>query len=389
MSPARSAAGVELRDPESIPVGAETASLDERLARTPDVPAVFLIWPRQGSPYLARTGVLRRRLKRLLGARAGPARLLNLRSVAERVEYWPVASRLESTLVHYHLAVRHFPETYLDVLKLRMPAYVKLTLSNRFPRTQVTARLGSGRGFYYGPFRSRAGAELFESQLLELFQVRRCQEDFEPSPAHAGCIYGEMSKCLRPCQEAVGDDEYRAEVERVRTFLVTGGHSLVEPLEAARERLSQELRFEDAAREHRRIEKVEEVLRLRDDLVSDIDRLNGVAVTPSTEPGAVELWFLLAGAWQAPVRFASEVLEGRTVSLDHRLREVVATLEGRRVALDARQEHLALLARWYYSSWRDGDWVAFQDPDRLSYRRLVRAVSRQTMKPGGGPAASR
>ncbi len=380
---------MHLREPAVIPAGAAIDALDERIAGVPDTPAVFLIWPREGSPYLARTGLLRRRLKRLLGVRPGASRLLNLRSVAERIEYWPVASRLEGMLIHYHLARQHFPNTYLEVLKLRMPAYVKLTLSNRFPRTLVTSRLASGRGFYYGPFRTRAGAELFEAQMLEFFQVRRCQDDLEPSPEHPGCIYGEMGKCLRPCQQIVGAEEYRAEVERMQAFLESGGHSLIEPLESARERLSQDLQFEEAAREHRRIEKIQEVLRLRDDLVRGIDRLNGVAVTPSVEAGAVELWFVLAGCWQAPVRFAPEIVEGRTVSLDHRLREIAASLQDGRPGLETRQEHLALLARWYYSSWRDGDWLGFEEREHLPYRRLVRAVSRQTMKPGEASIASR
>jgi hypothetical protein len=43
-----------------------------------------------------------------------------------------------------------------------------------------------------------------------------------------------------------------------------------------------------------------------------------------------------------------------------------------------RQEYLALLARWYYSSWRDGEWLAFDSYDDIPYRKLVNAVSRVT-----------
>jgi excinuclease UvrABC nuclease subunit len=358
------------------------ADLDTRIENTPDAPAVFLIWPRDGSPYLARTNLLRRRLKRLLGERAAASRLLNLRPLAQRVEYWPAGSHLETMLIHYQLAVRHFPTNYLDLLKLRMPAYAKVTLANPFPRTYVTTRLGGGKGFYYGPFRNRAAAELFESNVLELFQIRRCQEDLVPSPDHPGCIYGEMNKCMRPCQQLVSAAEYRGEVDRAVAFLETGGRSLIEPLEAARERLSLELRFEDAAREHRQIDRIQEMLRLRDELVSDIDRLNGIAVTPSAEPGAVELWLVLAGCWQPPIRFGFEVVEGKTVSIDHRLREIVASIEPLRPDLQTRQEHLALLARWNYSSWRDGEWLGFSGLDQVPYRKLVRAISRQTVKPG-------
>ena len=41
-----------------------------------------------------------------------------------------------------------------------------------------------------------------------------------------------------------------------------------------------------------------------------------------------------------------------------------------------RQEYLALLARWYYSSWRDGEWLPIESFDNLPYRKLVHAISR-------------
>lgn len=359
--------------PEIVDIAADT--LDRRLEEIPDRPAVFQIWPCQGAPYLARTSVLRRRLKRLLGERAAVSRILNLRAVASRVEYWLTGSRLEANLLFYELAVRNFPETYLKLLKLRMPHYVKVILSNPFPRTQVTTRLG-GSSLYFGPFRTRASAEQFESQVLDLFQVRRCQEDLEPRPDHPGCIYGEMNMCLRPCQQAVSQEEYRTEVDRLVQFLETEGRSMTEPLVASRDRLSEEMDFEAAARQHKQLEKIQQVLRLRDELVREIGRLHGVAVAASAAPGAVELWFVVGGCWQPPVRFGFEVVEGKTVSIDHRLREVVAGLNPRKPGVLERQEHLALLARWYYSTWRDGEWLAFEDFDRVPYRKLVRAISR-------------
>ena len=37
---------------------------------------------------------------------------------------------------------------------------------------------------------------------------------------------------------------------------------------------------------------------------------------------------------------------------------------------------LALLARWYYSSWRDGEWLPFDGFPALPYRKLVNAIHR-------------
>ena len=196
--------------PEVIDLLGDATQLDEALEQIPKGPAVFAIWPADGEPYLGKTNLLSRRLKRLLRSAAQPSRLLNLRGIATRVEYWRTASRLEGSLVLYEMARRHLPGSYVEFLKLRMPAYVKLIQSNQFPRTQVTSRISREPSQYYGPFRSRAAAEEFEHGLLDLFQLRRCQEDLAPRPEHPGCIYGEMNMCLRPCQQVVGVEDTRA-----------------------------------------------------------------------------------------------------------------------------------------------------------------------------------
>src|SRR5215472_1624516 len=154
----------------------EASDLDAAVAALPNSDAVFLVWAGERSAYLAKTSMLRRRLLRVLPADGAGRKSLNLRGVVSRVDYWLTASRFESALIHYGLAKQHFPNEYLKLVKLRMPAYVKLVLANEFPRTQVTSRIGGGRGLYYGPFRTRGGAELFENQFLDFFQIRRCQE---------------------------------------------------------------------------------------------------------------------------------------------------------------------------------------------------------------------
>jgi hypothetical protein len=134
--------------------------------------------------------------------------------------------------------------------------------------------------------------------------------------------------------------------------------------------------FEDAARQHKRYEKVQEVLQQADELARDVDRLNGVAITRSLAANAVEMWFLREGNWQEPRRFSFEVQDGAPVSLDRKLRETFAAVAPRKLTIRERQEYLALLARWYYSSWREGEWLAFASYDDIPYRKLVNAVSR-------------
>src|ERR1700678_1491865 len=89
------------------------------LGSIPDVPAVFLLWASEGKPYLARTALLKRRLKRLISDRDRVSKLLNLRGIAERIEYWPMGSRLESSLLHLELAQKYFPEEWPRIARLK------------------------------------------------------------------------------------------------------------------------------------------------------------------------------------------------------------------------------------------------------------------------------
>ena len=349
------------------PISARPSGIDE----IPDRPAVFLLWAADGLPYLARTNLLRRRLRRLISDRSRVSRVLNLSGVVDRIEYWLTGSQLEAALIHLDLAQRYFPKDWPRITRLRPPAFVRLTLENPFPRTMVTTRLG--RGMFYGPFASRAGAERFEGGLLDLFQIRRCEENLAPSPDHPGCIYGEMNRCLRPCQQAVSVEEYHGETLRMEQFLQTGGVSLHESAETARDRASADMQFEEAERLHQRIARIGDVQALSGDLARSLDRLAGVAVVRSTQPETVELWFLARGRWQEPLPVSLSETSGAGSSLDQRVRELVNSVKP---AGEPNLEHLALLVRWQGSSWRDGEWIGFESFEKIPYRKLVNAIGR-------------
>jgi excinuclease ABC subunit C len=359
------------------PVTALPSEIDE----LPDRAAVFLLWAAEGSPYLARTALLRRRLRRLLSNRDRVSRVLNLSGVAERVEYWPTGSQLESALIYLELARRYFPKDWQRITRLKPPAFVRLTLDNPFPRTMITTKLiGSKttRGLLYGPFASRPAADRFNEALLDLFQVRRCEENLLPAPNHPGCIYGEMNRCLRPCQQAVSIEEYRGESDRMQQFLETGGASLKHVAEAAREHASADMQFEEAERLHQRIARIADVQALAGELARPIDRLAGVAVTGSTAQECVDLWFLAGGRWQQPRRVSLSETIATGSSLDRRMRELVSSIapEGIAPSGEPDLEHLSILVRWQGSSWRDGEWIGFDSFDKLPYRKLVNAMGR-------------
>jgi excinuclease ABC subunit C len=279
-----------------------------------------------------------------------------------------------------------WPETYRRRLRLRSAAVIKAHVANRFARTSVTTQLSGGRSLYFGPFRSRAAAEDFENSLLDFFRVRRCVENLEPSPDHPGCIYGEMDKCLRPCQQAVSVEEYRQESGRLLEALASRGGSLRTTLAELRDQASEDLAFEEAARWHRRAEQLDGVLAGLDETARDLDHLHGVIIQRAVSSDAAMLFPLYQGYVLAPLRLD---LSGHPaqLSLDRQVREVFA--EAALVSPGdpaVRQDSLALLKRWLYSSWRQGELVVFDGFERIPYRRVVSSISRVMRGEGAGPA---
>ncbi len=352
----------------------DDAELFALLDSIPNVPGVFLLWPRGGSPWMARTNLLGRRIKRMVS---------DLRESTDRIEYHCAASKLESRFIHLRLAKQHLGADYRREIRLRLPPYLKLLMVNEFPRTQVAARIGrSGASLYVGPFRNRSTAARFEAEFLDLFQLRRCQEDLAPSQHHPGCIYGEMGRCLRPCQQVVSAAEYRNEALRVAEFLRSGGKTLIASAMRERDLLSEEMDFEAAARAHQRLQRIGEVLAERDEMARSLDDLHAVAIVSSSHAECVELGWLRGGYWQGfrSLHFLTGS-DGHTASLDSRLREMAATIPPEStVSATERMDHLAVLSRWFYSDHvkkdRQGEMIVVDDWNKMPWRKLVNAVSR-------------
>lgn len=368
--------------PPPIPLDPKQPDLAARIAEIPNISGVFLLIPDAGAPYLGSSASIGKRLARLLLHNSTSSNSLsNIRMRLCRIDYWFTGSRLGSSLLLYWLALQFFPDTYRKRLKLKDP-WVLTLLPDEFPRLAVRSRLASKRIATFGPFPTRDTAERVCQGVSGLFQVRRCEETLRPSEDHPGCVYGEMNLCLRPCQLAVTPAEYAAEVARLSDFLHSNGKQAQSNLIAARDRASSEMDFEQAARLHKELEKVKAVAGLRDDLVTEVESLNGIALTRGSGEGQAALWPMLGGFWQPPLVLdfsdagAAESPDGINRSLDHQIREQLSRHLSAPRTEGNRAEELSILSRWYYSSWRDGEWFGFRTLGDLNPRKLVREISR-------------
>jgi excinuclease UvrABC nuclease subunit len=390
-------------------------------AQFPAAPAVFALRgaDEAAEPYVSKTANLRKRLQRLLAPPESQSKRLNLRESTATIAYSLTGSDFESVLLLYRTLRQEFPDTYQKRLRLRPAPVIRLNLENEYPRAYVTTRIGKlgGRSLYYGPFRSRAVADKFLNDSLDLFKMRRCTFDLNPDPSFPGCVYSEMKMCLAPCFKGCTDEAYAAEVARVQEYFDSGGQSLLRELESERERLSADLDFEGAAAQHAKVAKVKAILSTCDDICRRLDRFDAVILQPSAEANSVALFRFHGGELLGPVSVSMEaesavsentgsenIISENTPSetepqaakdpdipspqpahaetipaqaLDHRIRTALESLMTSGSPSAQRFSHeLAILKRWYYRSHKVGEIFFANNRGELPLRRIARGATR-------------
>jgi excinuclease ABC subunit C len=385
----------------------------------------------QAEPLLIRTQNLRRRIQRLLGPPDPTSKRLNLRELARVLQFRAVGSTFEQTVTYYQHAKRLFPQRYRDLLRLRPPAVLKVSLRNAYPRCYVTRHISvdsSGApsaGTYYGPFPSRGAALAFANGALDFFKIRRCQIKIRRDPSFPGCLYSEMRMCLAPCFAGCSKEEYDAEVQRFVKFLESSGESLRAAFESERERASDDLDFERAAALHKKVDKLEEVLRGRPDLARRIQALDALILQRGAGEQVVaafrvqggklcEPFFLPFGEMAIQPRSAEQLFRNyldpagpattavdasqMRLGLDSAKGSPEATAAEEATSLSALSvapstlpsakgelsEHLWLVARWFYSNPRAGE-IFFREKNDWPYRRILRACARVLAPPAEVP----
>jgi excinuclease ABC subunit C len=343
-------------------------------------PAVFALRgaDQSAEPYVSKTTNLRRRLLRLLSPPESQSKRLNLRERVATIEYSLTGSDFESILLLYRVLRKEFPQAYQKRLRLHPASVIRFNLENEYPRAYVTTRIGklTGKSLYYGPFRSRAVAEKFLNDSLDLFKIRRCTFNLNPDPAFPGCVYSEMKMCLAPCFKGCTDEAYAAEVARVQEYFDSGGQSLLHELEVERERLSEALDFEAASAQHAKVTKIKAILSACNDICGRLDRMEAVVLQPCVEGKSIALFHYHKGALLGPVPFLME-LEEDSQPMEGRIRAALEQLEpANGSSAQAFIEELAILKRWYYRSHKVGEAFFANEDGELPMRRIVRGAGR-------------
>jgi excinuclease ABC subunit C len=232
-----------------------------KIRTIPTEPGVYLYKNAEGEViYVGKAKNLRSRVASYFHeGRWEDAKTGTLVSEAVDVEYIVVANNKEALALENNLIKQRKPRFNILLRDDKTYPYVKLTLSERWPRVYVTRRLRKDGSAYYGPYFPANLAYRIVDLIHRNFLIPSCKVDltrFHPRP----CLQYHIKRCLGPCvQDLTTPDEYQEAVRDVKLFLEGRPTDLSRSLHARMEQAAAEQEYERAARYRDLISTVEQL----------------------------------------------------------------------------------------------------------------------------------
>jgi excinuclease ABC subunit C len=175
------------------------------------------------------------------------------------VDYIVVGNNKEALALENNLIKQRKPRFNILLRDDKTYPYVKLTLSERFPRVYVTRRLRKDGSAYYGPYFPANLAYRIVDLIHRNFLIPSCKVDltrFHTRP----CLQYYIKRCLGPCvQELTTREAYQEAVHDVKLFLEGRPTDLSKSLQGRMEQAAAAQEYERAARYRDLISTVEQL----------------------------------------------------------------------------------------------------------------------------------
>jgi excinuclease ABC subunit C len=257
----------------------------EKAAALPESAGVYLFKDAAGTVlYVGKARSLRSRVRsyfsesRWIDAKTGSL----AREIAD-LESIVLANEREALALENNLIKQYHPKFNVLLRDDKTYPYIKLTLSENYPRVYFTRKVKKDGSLYFGPFFPANLARRILHFVHKRFMIPSCNVDLtrhHPRP----CLQYYIKRCLGPCVAGLTTEERYAEAVRdARLFLDGKRHDLMKSLEARMAAAADKELFEQAAAYRdliRTLEDIEERQRIAAAQGDDTDVLAYYAEPP-------------------------------------------------------------------------------------------------------------
>ncbi len=224
-------------------------ALKEKLETLPTQPGVYLFKDREGAVlYVGKARVLRDRVRQYFqaGRPGDPWRDALVDEIAD-VDMVLTDSEMEALALENNFIKRHQPRFNVLLRDDKNHPYLKLTLSEEYPRLHVVRRVGGNDDAYGGPYIPALLGRRTAALTHKIFGVRSCKEVLNGHRSRP-CLQYQIGRCIAPCVvEICSLERYRQASEDAGLFLEGRTEEVLRRLRTAMAEAAAADRFEEAA----------------------------------------------------------------------------------------------------------------------------------------------
>jgi excinuclease ABC subunit C len=254
-----------------------------RLKELPERPGVYLHKNAEGEViYVGKARNLRNRVQSyLVGRGARDARIMTLINEIDAIDFVTTNNELEAILLENNLIKTHQPRYNVLLRDDKTYPYIKVTVSEDYPRVVFTRRVDRKKGdLFYGPFFAGTARRILKL-IGDQFKLRSCDLEINEgkSALTRPCLYYDMHQCLGPCVVGLTTTEaYQEMVDDVVLFLSGKSKELQDRLTKRMYRSAEEESYELATYYR--------------DLIRTVERIQAEQQVASAEEDDLDVWGL-------------------------------------------------------------------------------------------------
>lgn len=233
-----------------MPKHRKSAALEEKISILPSTPGVYMYYDSEGTViYVGKAKNLKRRVSSYFNRTHDSLRTNLLVRAITDMSYIVVPTEQDALNLEASMIKEHQPR--YNVLLKDDKSYPWIVVTNEpYPRVFMTRQRIKDGSKYYGPYTDAGSARATLELVRRLYQLRSCRHLITPDYIRAGkgrlCLDYHLKRCKGCCTGLVSPEQYGADIDRVRAILRGDISELLDYLCGEMQRLSMELRFEEA-----------------------------------------------------------------------------------------------------------------------------------------------
>ena len=359
-------------------------NIEEELKKLPAKPGVYIMRDSKDTIiYVGKAIILKNRVRQYFqSSRNLTPKIQQMVERIDHFEYIITDSELEALVLECNLIKEHRPKYNTMLKDDKTYPYIRITISEAYPRVLFSREMKKDKSKYFGPYTSATAVKDSIELLRKIYKIRTCNRNL---PKDIGkerpCLYYHMGQCNAPCQGFISAEEYRSNINEVIEFLNGNYTTVVKMLEGKMSEASKNLEFEKAAEYRDLLGSVKQIASKQKITNTDFVDRDIIAFARDKDEAVVQTFFIRAGKLIGRDHFHVSGVEGETDEqvMSSFLKQFYAGTPyiPKEIFLGARPEDEELITEWL--STRRGQKAHLVVPQKGEKEKLVELARKNAL----------